>query len=444
MHGLSEQRSSRSPKRSIEDARDSAPETPGSALRVAFFVSSFPELSETFILRQAVGLLDRGHHVRIFAHAPATEGLVHESVEQRGLRAAVTVLSNGVGPRRAELPSAREALTLLRCLGPRQASATGGWGALARTIAALAREGAFDVVHCHYGNVALHYACASCVWDAPLVASFYGYDCSSYPRKRGVRVYEPLFAIADAVTSLSEYMDARLRSLGCPPGLLRRVPLSVDPTALSALEAPRARPVGEVRLLTVARLTEKKGLEYALRALAILMTEHSGLRYDIIGDGALRPQLEALADALGVRDRVRFLGPRTESEVALAMHEADVFLLPSVTAATGDEEGTPTVLLEAAAARLPVITTHHAGIPEIVRQDENGILVPERDPEAIADALRSLIRAPERWPALGDAGHRLVQESHTVPIVAERLETMYRELIRARSHQRRSPSGSGR
>jgi len=399
------------------------------ALRIAFFVASFPELSETFITRQVVGLLDRGHDVRIFAHAPSTDGPMQVLVEERALRERVTVLDPASSGTPRQGGSGRRAIgALARSLRPAYARASGGWGALARDAGMLASRGPFDVVHCHYGNVGLRYAVAARVWRAPLVVSFYGYDASSYPRERGTDVYAPLFHRVDAVASLSVHMDARLRALGCPSDLLRRVPLTIDPRAQAIPARDPARPRDGVRLLTVARLVEKKGIEHALRAVALAAGEYPSLCYDVIGDGPLRERLEWVAATLGITERVRFLGARSQEEVGAALREADIFLLPSVTAADGDEEGTPTVLLEASWARLPVLSTRHAGIPEIVRDGETGVLVAEGDATALANALRALLRAPEWWPTLGEAGHRLIAATHTMPVVAERLERIYREL----------------
>ena len=136
----------------------------GGALRVAFFVASFPELSETFITRQVVGLLDRGHDVRIFAHAPSADGAAQELVERRHLRGLVTVLEPAVASRVRSRPRAVRALT--RCLRPMYARASGGWGPLTHEVEQLAALGPFDVVHCHFGNVGLRYAVAACVWRA--------------------------------------------------------------------------------------------------------------------------------------------------------------------------------------------------------------------------------------------------------------------------------------
>jgi colanic acid/amylovoran biosynthesis glycosyltransferase len=432
------------------------------ALRIAAFVPSFPGLSETFILRQIVGLLERGHDVRIFAHEAGAPGPTHG--ERLELTRRTRVLS-------ADAPVARPAGgraapgAFLRCLAPAMARASGGWGALVRTLGALRGEAPFDVVHCHYGVTALRYGVAARLWHAPLVVSFYGYDASRYPRERGERVYEPVFVAAQRVTSLSAHMDDRLRALGCPPGKLRRVPLPVDvasddvsrasshgtggiPRLASlarngAVGASLARndDVGasparnddarrEVRLLTVARLVEKKGIDVALRALGSLRDELPGIRYEVIGDGPLRAELGSLAVSLGIADRVRFAGAVANDAVQQAMRDADLFVLPSLTARSGDEEGTPTVLIEAAYAGLPVLATRHAGIPDVVADGESGVLVEENDPAALADGLRAMLAARERWPAMGEAGRRLIIErGHLTADVAARLEALYLELL---------------
>ena len=408
------------------DDHDAHPASEQHLLRVAAFVPSFPELSETFILRQIVGLLERGHDVRVFAHGPAMSGPIH--AERHELTRRTRVLT-------ADAPVARVAGgraapgAFLRCLTPAMARASGGWGALVRTLEMLRGEAPFDVVHCHYGVTALRYGVAARLWRAPLVVSFYGYDASSYPRERGQRVYEPVFATSQRVTSLSAHMDGRLRALGCAPEKLRRVPLAVDAVADDASRAS-PRSTAEVRLLTVARLVEKKGIDVALRTLGSLRDELPALRYDVVGDGPRRAELQALAATLGIADRVRFVGPVANDAVQQAMRDADLFVLPSLTASSGDEEGTPTVLIEAAYARLPVLATRHAGIPDIVADGDSGMLVTESDPAALADGLRAMIATRERWAAMGEAGRRLVIErGHLTADVATRLEALYLELL---------------
>ena len=137
--------------------------------------------------------------------------------------------------------------------------------------------------------------------------------------------------------------------------------------------------------LAVGRFVEKKGFEYFIRAMA-LVGDRSPIRGAIIGDGPLRPSLESLARDLGVIDRIDFLGWRTHDEVSELMHQADLLVAPSVIAADGDMEGMPLVIAEAMSTGLPVLGTRHSGIPEAVRHGENGIVVEERDAEALAEA----------------------------------------------------------
>ena len=418
-------------------------------MRVAFFVPSFPETSETFILRQVTGLLDRRHEVRIFAYRTAMGGPVQEAVTTYHLDELVRVLPNrrdvsaqvGVsaerppGSRRWPRPSPR----VVGCLRQHYADRMGGWNTLLRTLAMLGEERPFDVVHCHYGDIGLRYAVAARLWRAPLIVSFYGYDCSALPLERGARVFEPLFREAHAVTVLSHHMASRLQVLGCPPGLLRRVPLAVDP-AMRKPRADAARHAGP-HLLTVARLMEKKGIQFALHALGLVIDEFPGVEYEIVGAGPLLGELQDLTRTLGLEHNVRFVGAQSQAYVGEALHRADVFLLPSVTAANGDEEGTPTVLLEAALCGIPVLSTLHAGIPDIVQDETSGYLVPERDPDALAARLRALLREPERRRAMGEAGRRYAEAHHATSVVAKRLEQIYVEM--GGRDRRRSRQGAG-
>ena len=404
------------------------------ALRIACFVPAFPELSETFILRQIAGLIERGHDVRVFTNHEASPGPVQELVARHGLLSRVRVLGDTEAATSHERHGRAAAGAFLRVLRPRHARAAGGWGALVRTLRALRGEGPFDIVHCHYGPMGLRYAVAASLWKAPLVVSFYGYDASRYPRERGDMVYEALFAQADVVTSLSEHMDARLRALGCAQERIRRVPLSVEHSGGDEASGRVRRAADGVRLLTVARLVEKKGHAHALHAIARLRDEMPGLRYDVLGDGPLRADLETLSATLGIADRVHFHHAATSDSVRRAMDDADLFVLPSVTASSGDEEGTPTVLLEAASRGLPVLATRHAGIPEVVADGESGVLVAEGDDAALAEGLRVMVRSRDRWPAMGEAGRRLViDRGHLMGDVAARLESLYGELLAARA-----------
>jgi colanic acid/amylovoran biosynthesis glycosyltransferase len=195
--------------------------------------------------------------------------------------------------------------------------------------------------------------------------------------------------------------------------------------------APRTMQPGEtVHLLTVGRLVEKKGIEYVVRAIAKLRGQFPNLRYDVIGEGPLRAELEAVIESLGLTDVVTLHGAMPESAVRRMMHGAHIFLLCSVTARDGDEEGTPVALMEAQSCGLPVISTWHSGIPEIVAHGETGFLCQPRDANEIAERLTYLLASPDIWVRMGQKGHERARTEYNTLSLTKDLEGLYQDLLR--------------
>ena len=250
--------------------------------------------------------------------------------------------------------------------------------------------GAHDVVHVQMGHTARSFLFARQAVRAPLVVTFRGFDFSAYPRLYGDDCYRAVFEVSDAVTYNCEHARSRLLELGCPPQKLVKYTSALDIDRFPFRER-RLEPGEPVRVLTVARLTEKKGIHIALRAVAMVRERGADLRYDVIGEGPMREQLELLVDELSLSDIVHLHGERDGAYVRERLAEAHIFLLASVTAPNGDQEGTPVSLMEAQACGLPVLSTLHSGIPEVVADGASGLLVPEGGAEALAAGLEQLI-----------------------------------------------------
>src|SRR6185437_9215841 len=169
---------------------------------------------------------------------------------------------------------------------------------------------------------------------------------------------------------------------------------------------------------------EKKGLTYAIRAVAALRRDGVDIALDIVGDGPLRPSLESLIAELGMGNAVRIIGARSRDEVARAMGAAHLFAAPSVTARDGDMEGIPVALMEAMASGVPVVATAHSGIPELVEDGVSGLLVPERDTDALAAAFRWLVDHPERWLSMALAAHDAVERDFNSARLNDELVTL--------------------
>jgi colanic acid/amylovoran biosynthesis glycosyltransferase len=180
----------------------------------------------------------------------------------------------------------------------------------------------------------------------------------------------------------------------------------------------------------VGRLVAKKGPDDLARAFARLCCHRSDVQLRIVGDGPMRADVEAILDESGVRDRAQFLGLLEPKAVAAEMERAHVFCLPCRVGPDGDSEGIPNSLKEAMASGLPVVSTDHAGIPELVEDGVSGYLAPEHDVGALTDILEHLLREPERWEAMGRAGRSKVEAEFSVGTVARQLESeVYRPLL---------------
>jgi colanic acid/amylovoran biosynthesis glycosyltransferase len=406
---------------------------PVMSVRVAVVVGQFPALSETFVLNQVTGLLDRGAEVRVLAADRVPQATMHPVVHSYGLlkrtsygslrepakwrrRLAVAKLLGGSLLRHAPHPA-----RMRRALRHGRDDAA----AALRFRSVQLGDRSFDAVLCHFG--------AHGQWgmsmrnmgqvSGRLVTVFHGYDMSRYLRDEGEAVYNRLFAEGDLFLPVTEYWRRRLVELGCPADRTLVHRMGVELGDFNFVER-RIPDTGPLQLLSVARLTEKKGLEYGIRAVASLVAAIPGIRYDIAGSGPLQPELERLIAELGVHQHVQLLGPLPRPEVARRMANAHILLAPSVTARDGNQEGLPVVLMEALATGLPAISTRHTGIPELIEHGVTGMLADERNVEQLAEAIRQLYENPSLHARIMAAGRRRVEAEHDIDRLNDRLLTL--------------------
>ncbi|MEY2410548.1 MAG: colanic acid/amylovoran biosynthesis glycosyltransferase [Verrucomicrobiota bacterium] len=404
-------------------------------MKIAFVVTHFPALSETFVLNQITGLIDRGHDVEIHADRAGDDSKVHPDVHAYGLLAKTRYAARMPGNSLMRLASAariaaRHLVTSPRVVGRalnvfRFGSDASSLKLLHRIVPFLPECPQYDVIHAHFGQEGLRALALRelGVLRGPLLTTFHGSDMSSYLRKHGQHVYDDLFQKGDLFLPISARWQAALVRMGCDAGRIIIHHMGIDvgrfqfrPRRLNAGERPR--------LLSIARLVEKKGIEFAIRATAKL--SHLDFQYDIVGDGPLRRSLEQLIDSLGVAERVRMVGWKEQSEVLKLLDQAHVLIAPSVTGRDGDQEGIPVAMMEAMAMGLPVLSTQHSGIPELVEDGVSGFLVPERDVPALAHRLETLLKYPERWPVMGEAGRRRVEAGFNIGRLNDELVEIFK------------------
>lgn len=286
------------------------------------------------------------------------------------------------------------------------------------------------VLHAHFGLMGYRALKLKRDTRLPLMVSFYGIDAS---HMLGLRQWQEAFAQvferADVVTALGTDMADRLCLAGCPERKIQIVHLGVDLAAIPFI--PRMPPeTGEpLVLFYCGRLVEKKGIFDALEAFASVVDKWPQLVFRIVGDGALRALLNRKIRAMKLQGRVQVLGALPHRRVLEEMANAHVFILPSKTASNGDMEGTPTVLLEAQASGLPVLSTFHADIPEVVLDGQSGFLVPEGDVVSLADKLNLLLSMADVWADFGREGRAHIKKYYHILTEVKKLETLYQKLV---------------
>lgn len=260
----------------------------------------------------------------------------------------------------------------------------------------------------------------------PLVTTFSGADAIQLPR-RHPHLYAQLFSEGDLFIASAEAIRKELLSLGCPEGRLRVLYPGVD---VQEIPFHERAPVegGPVRVLIAGHLVDRKGLRYGLQAFASASRYLRHVSLTIIGDGPGRREVEAMIREFGLTD-VHLLGTQPRAAVLEEMGKAHIFLLPSVKTPDGDVEGIPFALLEAQASGLPVVTTWHSGIPEVVADGRSGYLLSERSAHTMAERLRYLIEHPEVWPSFGRIGRTIIEERFDLRQQLARLEEWYDELL---------------
>ena len=368
-------------------------------LKILFVVSSFPPNSGTAVLNQITGLIDRGHDVYIYARKKGPLELSHPHMIKYNLLKRTYFNFPLQGKKKNQLHN----------LPPDLAT--------------------FDIIYCQFGHRATEFLLVKEGRNlkAKFVTCFRGVDLSKHV-KENPRKYDLLLRKGDLFFPVCNAFRRRLISLGCDPKKIIVHHSAIDCKKFSF--KPRTLNGGNIiNMVTVCRLVEKKGLTYSIRAVAQLIRKYPAIRYDIVGFGPLEQELKQLIKRLGVQNNIRLVGRASEDEVAAILDNAHIFLLASVTARSGDEEGIPNALKEAMARGMPVVSTYHSGIPELVDNGVSGFLVSQRSSMMFAKKIEYLINNPNLWHKMGLAGHKKVKDGYDKEKVNDRLVNIFRRLI---------------
>jgi glycosyltransferase involved in cell wall biosynthesis/protein-L-isoaspartate O-methyltransferase len=296
--------------------------------------------------------------------------------------------------------------------------------ARARLYSRYLRRHGIQVVMAEYGSLAIDLLTGCRRAGVPLVSHFHGFDAfhEDVTTRYGPK-YRELFQAGWPVVVVSKSMRRQLIALGAKEDQVYLNYYGVD---LNEFQ-PGERVPGLVA--AVGRFVDKKAPELTLLAFSKTLQRVPQAQLVMIGDGPLRPAIERLIPALGLESSVSIQGAKGHADVAKLMRKASVFVQHSVTAPSGDREGTPVAVLEAGAAGIPVVATRHEGIAEVVMDGVTGILVDEGDTDAMGAAVAELLLDPSRAEQLGQAARRRVEDNYSIDLSTERLWTILKGAI---------------
>ncbi len=303
------------------------------------------------------------------------------------------------------------------------------------------RGGGFALVHAHFGVGGARAAPFARAAGLPLVITFHGYDV---PLLTSVHRWQPEYlgyaltaakTVREAMTlglCASEELYEMLRDYGVPAARLRLYRLGIDLAKFAP--GPRGGEVPEV--IAIGRFVEKKGFEYAIRAVGDQVRRGARLRFTIVGDGDREARLRALVAELGLAAHTTFTGALPAAEVQARLRGADILLAPSVTGADGDRESGLIVVKEASASAVVPIGTWHGGIHEIIDDGVTGFLVPERNVTVLSERLGRLLRDPALRATLGAAARAKMEREYDIRDRLVALDDHYDEAVAAYAARR--------
>ncbi|MDB9250753.1 glycosyltransferase family 4 protein [Halorubrum ezzemoulense] len=388
-------------------------------MNILYVVDQFPKLSESFIINEIHELKERGHDVSVFTLDRSTEEVTHEEVEEIDIS-----VYSAKHPSYNSLPDLLSKYILNTTIlskimfleHPVYHAYCLHLGK--QIMEAIGKEGEIDLIHAHFATESrLSVTYAAAYHDIPCTVTAHAYEVFSAP---SVRRLQRVCTRFDHVIVPSEYNKRYLREeIGV------ETDMTVVPATTSVDKFEPSDDCVPGRLLTVARLVEKKGHEYAIDAVAELVNQGYDVEYHIVGTGEREGFLRNRVREHGIEDHVEFLGHVSDKRLIDELHDAELFVLPCVITPNGDRDITPVALREAMATETACVSTKISAIPEVITDEHDGYLVEPRDSDALQNAVVALLNDTEERRKLAKNARQTVETKFDISNSVDKLEDIF-------------------
>ncbi|MCP1659870.1 glycosyltransferase family 4 protein [Neisseria perflava] len=372
---------------------------------IGYILKRYPRFSETFVVNEILAHERAGTKIDIFALGPVEETHFQDGISQ--VRAPVTRLNHKqhkpeavwqlIQQGFAKLPGFSEKLACAKCTVHELAQSI--------SIALIIRERSIQHLHAHFGTQATTVARLAALF-AEITYTFTAHAKDIYFQYEESTGLAQKMRDAFATVTVSDYNLAYLKQeYGQDADKAVRIYNGMDLSKFPYESFSKREP----HILAVGRLVIKKGFDVLLEALALLKQQNLVVHCTLVGGGSLQAELEAQIQRLNISDIVKMVGPMPQPDIINMMKHANMVVAPCVISEDGDRDGLPTVLLESMALGTPVISTQVAGIPELVKDGETGLCVPERNPQALAAAMQRLLQDSALCATFSRNGRALIK-----------------------------------
>ena len=399
-------------------------------MKVLFVVSTFPALSETFILNQITGLIDEGHDVEIVACQKSSNLKYHPDVDKYQLMSKVTFINIPTTAGK-KLINGFKVLASNVMKQPKVCFEMLRFRKYGKYIFSLrpllfipffSKKKEWDAIICHYGSNGLLATMFQQVagLQGETVTFFHGNDITGFIRRFGQDIYRTLFLSNNVLLPISKLWGTKLIEYGAKEENIIVHHMGVDLNRFNYIPIIDKEST-VAKILLVGRLTYKKGIDIAIESVAYLKEKGINVSLTIIGDGEEKERLLHKISELNVGKQIILKGWLTQEEVNKEIEESTLIILPSRTATNGDMEGIPVSLMEAMARGKLVISTYHSGIPELIKNELNGWLIPENDSLALASKIEEVLKSRDLWSDISYNARKTIQEEFNIEKLNKRL-----------------------
>lgn len=392
-------------------------------LDILYLVSKFPNISESFVLNELYELQIRGHNVSVFSIHDSDDEVSHSELEQMEVPVhygRIPSFSSVIELFSKQILNLQVMKKSMFLDDPKKHAL---WLHLAKQISEFVDElGGVDIIHAHFAvpnRLAGTYVAT--YHDIPCTVTAHAHEIFS---PDSVVRLKRVCSRCDHIIIPSEYNKRYLHK-----EIEINTEMTVVPATTDVKKFEPSENCVSGRLLTVARLVEKKGHEYAIDAVAQLVEQGYDIEYHIVGAGEREEFLRKRVHERGIEEHVKFLGQISDERLETELQEAELFVLPCVIASNGDRDVAPVALKEAMATQTACISTTISAVPELITDGEDGLLVEPNDTDALTNSIAELLNNPERRKTLAENGRITVQTKFDISQAVDELIDVFNTVI---------------